>query len=223
MGMTWLKKQASRLPEGWQTALRRGLYARQIRRGTFRTTEPEYDRLAEWIHEGDWVLDIGANIGHYTKRFSELAGASGRVLAFEPVATTFHLLSSNTRHFAHPNVTLFQAAASDRTGIQGMTIPSFDTGLKNYYEAELSADGPGDVSVLTLPIDRLELPGHVALVKIDAEGHEQSVLEGMARLLEARHPVLIVETGSPDVVAWLEARGYRATRLADSPNILFTA
>lgn len=217
-----LKKLAARLPADWQTAIRRGIYARQIRRGTFRTTEPEYDRLAEWIHEGDWVLDIGANIGHYTKRFSELAGAAGRVLAFEPVATTFHLLSSNARHFAHPNVTLFQAAASDRTRVQGMAIPSFGTGLKNYYEAELTDAGPGDVAVLTLPIDRLELSGPVALVKIDAEGHERAVLEGMKTLLAARHPVLIVETGDPAVVSWLAGFGYQDTRLPDSPNILFT-
>lgn len=221
--VTWIKKMAAKLPEDWQTAIRRRMYAGQIRRERFRTTEPEYDRLAEWIREGDWVLDIGANIGHYTKRFSELAGATGRVLAFEPVGTTFHLLSANAQHFAHPNVSLFQAAVSDHTGVQGMTIPAFGTGLKNYYEAELTGGEGGDVSVLTLAIDRLEIPGHVALVKIDAEGHERSVLAGMRGLLAKQHPVLIVETGDAEVERELAELGYGATRLEGSPNVLFRA
>ena len=173
------------------------------------------------MKDAQWALDIGANIGHYTARLSELAGATGRVLAFEPVATTFHLLSSNARHFAHANVSLFQAAVSDGTGVQGMKIPSFETGLKNYYEAELTAGGGGDVSVLTLSIDRLGLPGRVALAKIDAEGHERAVLEGMKGLLAAQHPVLIVETGDKGVEEWLGGLGYKATRLEGSPNVLF--
>jgi FkbM family methyltransferase len=221
MNASWLKTMAAKWPEDWQLAVRRRLYARQIRRGTFRTPEPEYDRLAEWIREGDWVLDVGANIGHYTKRFSELAGPAGRVLAFEPVPATFHLLSSNARYFAHRNVTLFQAAASDATELCGMNIPSFATGLKNYYEAELSSPGSGDVSVLTLAVDGLALPGHVALVKIDAEGHERAVLAGMQKLLAAQHPVLIVETGDKTVEESLRAMGYTATHLEGSPNVLF--
>jgi FkbM family methyltransferase len=222
MGKNWIKSMASRLPEDWQIAIRRRLYAGQIRRGTFRTPEPEWARLDEWVREGDWALDIGANIGHYTKRLSELAGATGRVVAFEPVAATFHLLSSNARHFAHANVTLLQAAVSDGTEVRGMKIPSFATGLKNYYEAELAEGGEGDVSVLTLAIDRLGLPGKVALVKIDAEGHERAVLAGMEGLIAAQHPVLIVETGDREVVAWLEKRGYKSARLDGSPNFLFT-
>lgn len=212
---------AAEMPADWQVAVRRRLYAGQIRKGTFKTTEPEYERLAEWVKEGDWVLDIGANIGHYTKRLSELAGPTGRVLAFEPVATTFHLLSANARHFAHANVSLFQAAVSDRTAVQGMTIPSFETGLKNYYEAELTEDGAGDVSVMTLSIDALGLPDRVALAKIDAEGHEEAVLEGMKRLVAEQKPILIVETGDKGVIARLEGAGYVATRLGGSPNVLF--
>ena len=216
-----IKQMAARLPADWQVAIRRQVYARQIRRGTFRTPEPEWKRLEEWVKEGDWALDIGANIGHYTKRLSELAGATGRVVAFEPVATTFHLLSSNARHFAHANVTLLQAAVSDGTTIRGMKIPSFGTGLKNYYEAELTENGTGDVSVMTLSIDRLGLAGRVTLAKIDAEGHERAVLEGMKGLIAAQKPVLIVETGDGEVVRWLEGMGYSAERLPGSPNVLF--
>ena len=219
--MHLVKRMAAKLPGDWQLALRRRIYARQIRRNAFRTSEPEYDRLGEWIREGDWVLDIGANIGHYTKRFSELAGAGGRVLAFEPVPDTFALLTANTRLFAHANVSLFNAAVSDRLGVCGMSVPEFDTGLKNFYEARLAEAAGSAFSVLTLPVDRLDIEARVALVKIDAEDHESAVLAGMSRLLERHHPVLIVETGDEAVVAGLARMGYAAERLAGSPNILF--
>ena len=62
----------------------------------------------------------------------------------------------------------------------------------------------------------------VALVKIDAEGHEASVLEGMQGFLERAKPVLIVETESEGVIAQLTAKGYDADRLDGSPNVLFT-
>ena len=74
--MDLLKRLAAHLPADWQWNMRRRRYARQIRNNTFRTLEPEYDRLANWLHPGDWVIDIGANIGHYTKRMSELARLS---------------------------------------------------------------------------------------------------------------------------------------------------
>ena len=214
--MHLIKRMAAKLPGDWQLAFRRRMYARQIRHNAFCTTEPEYDRLGEWIREGDWVLDIGANIGHYTKRFSELVGASGRVLAFEPVPDTFTLLTANARLFAHANVSLFNAAVSDRLDLCGMTVPNFDTGLRNYYEARLADASESAFSVLTIPIE-----ARVALVKIDAEDHEAAVLAGMSRLLERYHPVLIVETGDERVVERLARMRYVSERLPGSPNILF--
>ena len=219
--MHLIKRMAAKLPADWQLAFRRRMYARQIRRNAFRTTEPEYDRLGEWIRDGDWVLDIGANIGHSPKRFSELVGASGRVLAFEPVPDTFTLLTANARLFAHANVSLFNAAVSDRLDLCGMTVPNFDTGLRNYYEARLADASESAFSVLTIPIDCLDIEARVALVKIDAEDHEASVLAGMNWLLERHHPVLIVETGDERVVEHLARMGYVSERLPGSPNILF--
>ena len=218
--MELFKRFAARLPDRWQSELKRMRYGRQIRRGTFETEEPEFKILDELTKPGDWVIDIGANVGHYTKRLSELVGARGRVIAFEPVPATFSLLAANAQLFAHSNVTLINAAVSSEAGVVGMSIPAFSTGLANYYQAHLSA-APGGLSVLSLPIDSLFLSQRIALVKIDAEGHESFVLGGMARLLSKDQPVLIVETGSKDVIASLSGLGYVPQRLQDSPNVLF--
>lgn len=215
------KQLAARLPYRWQTELRRIHYKRQINKGIFVTDEPEYAILHSFLKTGDWVIDIGANVGHYTKRFSELVGKSGRVIAFEPVPTTFSILSANTQMFAHPNVSLINAAVSDKIDVVGMSIPAFSTGLTNYYQAQLSSTSGNDLSVLTMSLDSLGINQRIALVKIDAEGHEAFVLNGMWELINTSRPVLIVETGSQDVIGKLKALGYVPEIMKGSPNVLF--
>jgi FkbM family methyltransferase len=219
--MELLKQIAAKLPNRWQTELKRIHFGRQINKGNFVTDEPEYKILQSFISPGDWVIDIGANVGHYTKRFSELVGTHGRVLAFEPVPTTFSLLSANVQLFAHPNVSLINAAASDSLNVVGMSIPKFSTGLINYYEAHLSPAAATSFSVLTMSLDSLCICKNIALVKIDAEGHESYVLAGMNKLIEKSHPVLIIETSSEEVIASLSTLGYSPEKLHNSPNFIF--
>jgi FkbM family methyltransferase len=215
-----LKRLASGLPTSWQQELKRLQFRYEIRHGQFRTYEPEFLILGSLISAGDWVVDVGANVGHYTKTFSDLVGSEGRVIALEPVPETFELLSGNVLLFQHSNVTLLNMAASDRPGVAGMQIPRFDTGLANYYQANLSQGKP-DLNVLTLRLDALPLPHSVRLIKIDAEGHDPAVLRGAEALLARDHPFLIVETGSSDVAEHLRSFGYTSERLPGSPNTLF--
>ncbi len=214
-----LKRIASYLPLAAQNSMKRIQFAAQIRRGTFLTDEKEYSRLEEWVSEGDWVIDVGANIGHYTLRLSSIVGATGRVLAFEPISATFELLASNVARAGVGNVTLLNAASSDKTGVVDMEIPSFDSGLDNYYMANISADG--DVSCLTLAIDSLKLPHRVGFVKIDAEGHELPVLAGMRELLLRDKPVLVVELSNDKIKEYLEPIGYETIVLPESSNLIF--
>jgi FkbM family methyltransferase len=219
--MSIFKRLAARLPERWQDELKRIHYARQISKGTFEPSEPEYVLLPQLIKPGDWVIDIGANVGHYTKRFSELVGANGRVIAFEPVPTTFALLAANVQQFVHANVTLINAAVSDKIDLVGISIPRFSTGLSNYYQAQVSSPTENVLKVLAVSLDLLTISKPVALVKIDVEGHESFVLHGMQRLLAHYHPVLIVETESKEVIDNLSSLGYAPEKLQHSPNLVF--
>ncbi len=218
--MTLLKRLAAHLPHRWRCGLKRIYYRRQIRRGTFVSPEPDYRILSKFVSSGDWVIDIGANVGHYTKRFSELVGATGRVIAIEPVPTTFSLLASNVQSFAHTNVTLINAAVSDKLDVVGMSIPQSTAGLYNYYEAHCDPDRESNLAVLTVALDLLPIKQRITLVKIDAEGYESQVLAGMRKMIENHRPVLIVETRSDEVIATVASMGYSHQRLAGSPNIL---
>lgn len=194
-----------------QSELKRLHYARLIRRGRFVTEEPEYSLLSTLI-KGGLVIDVGANVGHYCMRFSELAD---RVIAFEPVPTTFAHLAANARFFGR-NVTLVNAALSDRTGFTGISVPAED-GLPNFYLANLSAEA--ELKVMTIRLDDLSLP-KVSLLKIDVEGHEKEALAGMWETIQRDKPVIIIETGEDWVRNELTRRGYRCERLVGSPNLL---
>jgi FkbM family methyltransferase len=214
----FMKRLAARLPASWRHELQRLHYARQLRRGRFATHEPEFHKLSDWIRPGDWALDIGANVGHYTSRLSQLAGPNGRVLAFEPVPATFRLLAANTRLFQHPNVTLFNAAASDAATLTGIEVPDGSTGP---YLAHLLPNAA--LKVLCICVDQLDLPQPVRLVKIDAEGHELSVLRGMKELIDRDHPTLIVEVSNVETQQFLVGAGYSVERFPGSPNCVFRA
>ncbi|HEX2139856.1 MAG TPA: FkbM family methyltransferase [Woeseiaceae bacterium] len=218
-----LRRLAAYLPASWQQELRRHYFSRQIRANSFRIREPEYDLLPSLVSVGDWVLDIGANVGHYTMRLSELVGENGRVISFEPVPETFELLARHAAMTPCKNISLVNAAASASVGLSTMSIPKFeDAELRNYYRAQLSAEGDrSGFPVLRLTVDSLALPNAVQLVKIDTEGHELSVLLGMKRLLERDRPTVIAEDGDPEVIRFLEALGYASEKLATSCNRLF--
>ena len=215
-----LKRVAARLPESIQHELRRLFFRRQIHAGRFVTDEQEYKELDRFISPGDWVLDIGANVGHYALRMSALVGGHGRVIAFEPVPETFAILAANASLFPHANVSLLNVAISDGTGTAGMQIPRFSEGLVNYYQARLTSESAA-LCVMALAIDALMLP-KVRLVKIDVEGHEFPALSGMRQLLERDHPVLIVETNTQKTIDFVRGFRYEIQRLPGSSNVLCT-
>jgi FkbM family methyltransferase len=216
------KRLAVCLPLRSQQELKRRYFRRQIRAGTFRTDEPEWQAASLWLQPGDWAIDVGANVGHYTCRFSHLVGPQGRVIAFEPVPDTFELLSANTVHFSHANVTLLNLAASNGSQLFGLNIPQFEMGLTNYYRANLTKSNAG-TQVMSCAIDSLALSGRVRLLKVDAEGHDSLVIGGAEALLERDRPTIIIESDSPEVSDRLVKLGYARQRLPGSPNTVYTA
>jgi FkbM family methyltransferase len=203
------------IPGRFRFSLRTLHHRRQIARGAFRSPEPEWYRLGEWLRPGDTALDIGANVGHYACRMSELVGPTGRVIAFEPVPATFAALTANGKHFRHPNVTLLNAAVGDRTTSVGLSVPNRADGS---YLAHVDPDA--ELRCLAVAVDALELPDRVSLVKIDAEGYEPNVLAGMRGLLARDRPVVVLERNR-EAERRLLSLGYAITTSPTrSPNVV---
>ena len=213
-----LKRVASRLPWSSQLLLRRMWYRVLIRSNRFDPGEPEFWKIGEWVRRGDWVLDVGANIGSYTREFSRAVGPDGRVVALEPVPVTFQLLCRHVNDL-QDNVTLLNVAASDRSGIVEMNVPRLGSGLANLYQSSIAKNG--SIKVLTIPLDALSVAEPIRLIKVDVEGHELNVLRGAIQLIKRDRPILILEGDRESFAELLTPMGYKRIHTSGSPNVVY--
>jgi FkbM family methyltransferase len=177
-----------------------------------RRFEPELARVVSAFPRGGNALDVGAWYGPWTYWLSRRAN---HVTAFEPNPDVAAVLERTVA----PNVEVIRAAASDRARTATLTLPVGGRGTEGRASLEGIADGDRTVDVVTVAIDDLDL-ADVSLVKVDVEGHELAALQGATGLLEAQHPVLVVEIeerhgGIAPTVDLLTGLGYRGQVLVD--------
>src|SRR5439155_15680161 len=158
--------------------------------------EGETERLIRAIDlEGGVSVDIGANIGLHTVLMSDLTGPAGKVFAFEPEAGNFRLLKHNLNRNGSTNVTAIQAAVGGRNGTGHLAVNPLNFG--DHRVAHGSPTGRAEVEVPITTIDESlrSLPhGVVKLIKIDVQGYEWHVIQGMAETLRSNpDAILIVE------------------------------
>lgn len=190
------------LPSGVLRQVRRRHSYRLVAKG--RVAEPELAVLGSFVKPGACVVDVGANIGLYTRALAELVGPHGRVYSIEPVPETFDVLTSNVARFGLRNVVPMRYAVSDSDGEQvRLVVPNERLfGLENPYRARI-ATGPAqgrEVIAETCTLDRLFAgePGPVSFVKCDVEGHELACLRGSVDLIRRCHPTWLLEVpGDP--------------------------
>jgi FkbM family methyltransferase len=181
-------------------------------------TEPELVALLQrHLRPGDVVLDLGANVGFFTLIGAALVGDAGRVVAVEPLPRNAYYLRRNVALNHLANVTVVQAAVSEGEGVLPLSLGESD------QDGTLTGSGGPALAVRTVSVDALveELGVRPALVKIDVEGAEACVLEGMAATLRTARPIVVCEvhTHGPSlehpVAVALAGAGYRLSWLED--------
>lgn len=171
--------------------------------------EPDLHACRSLLKTGDTVLDVGANIGVYTRFCSEFVGSTGRVLSLEPVPETYSYLTGNVRALNLKNVQCFNVAASDHDDEAGrMSIPQYDTGGRNLYTAKLSSEG--NVAVKVARLDTLFPDLSPAFIKCDVEGHEVACIKGALNLIHRCQPTWLVEVSSKETFELLFSLNYEA-------------
>lgn len=167
--------------------------------------------LQRELGPGDTFIDVGAYIGYYTVIASREVGESGRVIAFEPDPTNFALLERNVHANGCTNVILEQKALSDTQGVLRLFLHDSSKGSHSFYESE---ETRGSIEVEAVPLDAYlrDLSGHVQLIKIDTEGAEGIIFEGMKETLQSRKDIRLLMEFYP----WkLQRSGYAPDRLLD--------
>jgi FkbM family methyltransferase len=182
--------------------------------------EPELKLLPFFISKPGFVFDVGANIGEYTYVLEKTVGPEN-VYAIEPLPR----LCSRLRTL-FPKAHILKMALSDAAGTLTLKTPIIKgSPLWTRSTLERFVDDGETGSVLeqvpVMPLDLLcgQLQVRdVALIKIDVEGHEKSVLLGALRILRTCRPVLLVEIEQrhhtepiTEMFSWLRAQGYHGS------------
>ena len=184
--------------------------------------EPLTDRwLRDAVKPGMTAVDVGAHVGYFSLLLSTLVGEGGRVYAVEPAEQNLDLLRKNIAANERSNVVVlpFAAGKERRERTFNVTGFSWTHGFYDHPEEAVVATA----TILEVPLDD-ELAGPVDFVKIDVEGAELEVLEGMRRVVEQSADLRLIVEWSPacqrsagrephDLPRYLEERGFAVSVL----------
>ncbi len=141
------------------------------------------------LKSGSTVLDIGANIGYYVLLEANVVGPSGKIIAYEPSRDNCILLNRNIEiNGLNCKVEVNNAAVSNRSGtsrfylsskynLHTLNPVSYKGGSKKRSEEKF-------IDVKT--VDIYEILGKnrdIRFVRMDIEGHEVEVLDGILRAI----------------------------------------
>jgi FkbM family methyltransferase len=182
------------------------------------------EALVRHLGPGGVMYDIGANIGFFSLLGARLAGPEpGHVYAFEPAPENAEAIRINAARNDFSNVTVIVKAAgatAQRVRLQLVDDAAWSK-LQDYGEHPLTEEV---IEVDQVAVDDLLEAGEIrppTVVKIDVEGAELSVLEGMRNTIARHQPVVICELHDTnrEFVAAVSELGYRVVNL-DGPGSL---
>ena len=140
----------------------------------------ERELLRKILFQGAVVVDVGANIGIYSRFLSRCVGPTGLVHSFEPSPDNFRRLCAATRDL--PNVRLTQAMVGERSGECKLYVSDKLNVDHRAYKAD--ADSRRAVPADMVALDDYFKPGQrVDLIKMDIQGYELHALRGAQRVL----------------------------------------
>lgn len=159
----------------------------------------KYHYLVKDIIEPNYtIVDIGANLGYFSKTFSRLA-SNGTLISIEPVKPFYDVLT----YFLgkKSNVTIYNYALGNEAGTITMVMPESNgmirTGLPHIAssEEEKKAHKTHEVDI----VKGSELLGNLTTIdyiKCDIEGYEIVVFNELKPIIEKHQPIVQIEIGT---------------------------
>jgi len=166
----------------------------------------ELSLFKEELNEGNFVLDIGANIGLYTLAASKIVNDSGFVFSFEPDPKSFANLKHNIERNMIQNVVLINKAVSSNTGSAHLFCSTSKTHRVFNYLTRNEGSSEQTIDIKTISLDDFfkTRSQKVDVIKIDVEGWEFEAFKGMTNLIKTNSTLKI----------FLEFNPYTLTRSA---------
>jgi len=172
----------------------------------------------ECMKSGMAVVDLGAWIGYYTLLAASMVGETGRVYAFEPDPANYALLEKNVLENGYRNIVCRRQAVSDRSGEARLFAGEYS--VSHSLSTFAAVDPSRSIPVTTTSLDdffRGQGWPKIDFIKMNLEGWEGYVIEGMKELM-ARSPHLkIMMEYYPDLMQKTESdSAAMITRLTDA-------
>ena len=159
---------------------------------------PEMQVLKKLIKQNDILIDVGANIGFYTLNFEKLIGENGKIFAFEPEPDNFKLLEKNIiENKLNNHVKVFHKAVSNKKGISNLLIGP-TSGTNSLVESFNTNDKIVEVDTIVLDEFFSDFEHEINFVKIDTEGHDAKVLQGMQKIIQKNQNIKIMTEFVPE-------------------------
>ena len=194
---------------------------------------PVQEALGQQLHPGDVFFDIGANLGFFSLIGAKRVGSTGCVYSFEPVAGNAVSVRENVRLNGLDNVGLFEVAVGRSSGSAELLLTEWNGGASLSSSAVKPSDPVSrrNVRVVALddfiPAEKLRMP---TFVKIDVEGLELEVIQGMTKTIATARPILLYEVDDEkkdsflrrwaELDEYVERLGYQIIHLEDSYPLL---
>ncbi|HEX7846681.1 MAG TPA: FkbM family methyltransferase [Chitinophagaceae bacterium] len=155
--------------------------------------------VQQLIKKGDHVVDLGANLGYYTKLFSKWAGEKGKVIAIEPVPLYMKIIRWTTRNCR--NVELIPYALGKENKKIHMVTPFhfgyLRAGLSQVHDDEGTKPENYEFSFEAEMVKASDLFAgfeRIDYFKCDIEGYEIVVLPEIMQTLLKFKPTIQLET-----------------------------
>jgi FkbM family methyltransferase len=162
-------------------------------------TRNEVALLRSFVKAGDLIYDVGAHIGTFTIPLAQATGETGRVIAIEAEERSFALLRQNLdRHGLVGRVTPLLGLAGGRDDRYRPTR------LPDHTSATYFTPDEAGNAMQTIHLDDLHATGsaRAAVMKIDVEGMELSVLQSAEQTIARDRPVLYVEIANEQLARY---------------------
>lgn len=190
-----------------------------------RTERPLLRWFDAHVRPGDTWLDVGAHYGFTAFALSRLVGTSGRVFAFEPVPATAGCVDQGRVLNRLPQLTVVPMGLGAAPSLDMRRLPL----TRGMADATCPGAGASAATSVSVPLARFDWlwplinGGQPAIhgVKIDVQGLELDVLEGMREALRRWRPPLVIElhagVSRDAVLALLRDAGYSGRAAAVDP------
>ena len=157
------------------------------------TERPLLEGFSRNVLRGETWIDIGAHYGYTAIALSRLVGPTGRVIAFEPVLTTAGCIARTRALNRLHHLRVVPIGLGACSSIETRHLPL----VRGMADSTIS-HCPWEEPIPVASFDSVwrflcEHNASVHGVKIDVQGMELDVIEGMRHTLRSQHPKLIVE------------------------------